>query len=73
MTTTERAFTATSPFVCVFSGVPGTGKSTLAEAITQETHAALINWDWLMSAVRVFPEVWAATNDVRTYLGLADA
>ena len=40
------------------TGVPGTGKTTLAEAITKEHHAALLNWDWMMSAVRVFPEVW---------------
>lgn len=55
-----------NPFVCVFSGVPGTGKSTLAEAITKETNAALLNWDWIMSALRVFPEVWAAAPDVDT-------
>ncbi len=51
------------PFVCVFSGVPGTGKSTLAEAITVETNAVLLNWDWLMSALRAFPTVWDAVED----------
>ena len=50
----------------MFSGVPGTGKSTLAEAITKETQAALLNWDWMMSALRVFPEVWAAAPNVDT-------
>ncbi len=61
-----------TPFLCVISGVPGTGKSTIAETITVETNSALLNWDWLMSAVRVFPSVWDAASadwDTRRDLG----
>ena len=42
----------------LFTGVPGTGKTTLAETITKEHNAALLNWDWLMSGLRIFPDVW---------------
>ena len=50
------------PFVILFTGVPGTGKTTLAETITKEHNAALLNWDWMMSALRVFPEVWETVS-----------
>ena len=42
----------------LFTGAPGTGKTTLAEAITKEHNAALLNWDWLMSGLRIYPDVW---------------
>ena len=59
-------------FVMLFTGVPGTGKTTLAEAITKEHNAALLNWDWMMSALRVFPTVWESVendNELRRDVG----
>lgn len=56
----------------LFTGVPGTGKTTLAEAITKEHNAALLNWDWMMSALRVFPTVWETVendNELRRDVG----
>ncbi len=48
-----------SPFVAIFTGVPGCGKSTLAERAALKSGAPVANWDWLMSGLRVFPDVWA--------------
>ena len=41
------------------SGSTGTGKSTIADAVAAELGAATASFDWLMSALRVFPDVWA--------------
>src|SRR3954449_5385838 len=43
--------------VVVFSGVPGTGKSTLADPIAKELCAPVFNWDWLMAAIKPFEVV----------------
>lgn len=50
------------PFVAIFTGPPGCGKSTLAEYIADLTRAPIANWDWMMSGLRVFPEVWATVE-----------
>lgn len=47
-----------TPFVAIFTGPPGCGKSTLAEHAAQLSRAPVANWDWLMSGLRVFPDVW---------------
>ena len=48
--------------VVVLSGPPGCGKSTLAEHISKVSGAAVANWDWLMSGLRDFAEVWATVE-----------
>ena len=44
------------------SGSTGSGKSTLANAIARELSCAVASFDWLMSALRSIPEVWAAVE-----------
>jgi predicted kinase len=40
-------------------GPTGAGKSTMAEAIAADLDATVASFDWLMSGLRAFPEVWA--------------
>ena len=40
-------------------GPTGAGKSTVAEAIAGELDATVASFDWLMSGLRAFPDVWA--------------
>jgi predicted kinase len=40
-------------------GPTGAGKSTMAEAIAGELDATVASFDWLMSGLRAFPDVWA--------------
>ncbi len=48
----------TPPLVVLVTGVPGTGKSTIAEAVAGTTGWPIFNWDWLMSGLAVFPKAW---------------
>jgi predicted kinase len=43
-------------------GPTGSGKSTMAEAIAADLGATVASFDWLMSGLRAFPEVWAAVE-----------
>jgi predicted kinase len=47
----------TGPRVVVFTGVPGTGKSTLADEIARGLGAPVVNWDWLIAGLTAFPDV----------------
>ncbi len=42
------------------TGWTGAGKSTIADAIAGEINAAVASFDWLMSGLRVFPDIWNA-------------
>ncbi|MGE0877335.1 MAG: AAA family ATPase [Acidimicrobiia bacterium] len=44
--------------VVVASGWPGCGKSTIADAVALELGGAVASFDWLMSALRSFPDLW---------------
>ncbi len=46
----------------VVSGWTGAGKSTIANAIADELACTVGSFDWLMSALRVFPNVWDAVE-----------
>ena len=46
----------------VVSGPTAAGKSTIADAIAAEVGATVASFDWLMSGLRVFPDVWAAVE-----------
>jgi len=39
------------------TGPPGTGKSTLADAVAAELSAAVLAWDWAMAALKPFDEL----------------
>jgi predicted kinase len=47
------------------SGWTGTGKSTLAGAIASDIHGTVASFDWLMSGLRVFPEIWPMIEEPR--------
>jgi predicted kinase len=46
----------------VVTGVPGTGKSVVAEAAADMLGAALLAHDWAMSGLRPFPELQTALD-----------
>jgi len=43
----------------VVSGWPGAGKSTIADAVAAMTAATVVSFDWVMSGLRQFPDLWA--------------
>jgi predicted kinase len=50
------------PHLVVVGGPTGCGKSTMADAIAAELEATVASFDWLMSGLRAFPEVWSAVE-----------
>ena len=47
------------PCLVVVSGWTGAGKSTIADVVAHELGATVASFDWVMSALRALPEVWA--------------
>lgn len=43
----------------VVSGWPGAGKSTVADALAAALPATVVSFDWVMSGLRQFPDLWA--------------
>ena len=46
----------------LIGGPTGSGKSTMAQAVAAEFGATVAGFDWLMSGLRAFPEVWSAVE-----------
>lgn len=46
----------------VVTGWTGAGKSTIADALAADLGATVASFDWLMSALRAFPDIWAAVE-----------
>lgn len=53
---------ATARLLVVVTGVPGTGKSTVADAVGQLLGAAVFAHDWAMSGLRPYPELQQALD-----------
>jgi predicted kinase len=49
-----------TPLLVVVTGIQGTGKSTVAEAVALRLGAAVLAHDWAMSGLRPFPELQQA-------------
>lgn len=54
-----------SPRLILISGWVGAGKSTIASAIAAEIGATAASFDWLMSGLRSFPEIWETIETPR--------
>jgi hypothetical protein len=50
------------PWLVLVTGLPGTGKSTVAEAVADRIGAPVLAHDWAMSALRPYPEVQSALD-----------
>jgi predicted kinase len=50
------------PVLVVVTGLPGTGKSTVADAIAGMLGTAVLAHDWAMSGLRPYPEVQAVLD-----------
>ena len=47
-----------APKLIVVSGWTGAGKSTIADALGRELDATVASFDWLMSGLRAFDDIW---------------
>ena len=50
------------PTLVVVTGVPGTGKSAVAEVVAGLSQASVLGHDWAMSALRPYPELQHALD-----------
>lgn len=50
--------TIVTPRLVVVTGWTGAGKSTIAAAIATDIGSTVASFDWLMSALRIFPDIW---------------
>jgi len=53
-----------TPTLVLVTGLPGTGKSTVAAVAADVLGTAVIAHDWAMSGLRPYPAIQAALNDV---------
>lgn len=52
------------PTLVLVTGLPGTGKSTVAAAVAAELRCAVIGHDWVMSGLRAYPELQEALGRI---------
>jgi predicted kinase len=52
------------PLLVLVTGLPGTGKSTMAEVAGRALGAPVLGHDWAMSGLRPFPEMQRALDDM---------
>jgi predicted kinase len=55
---------ATKPSLLVVTGLPGTGKSTVAEAIAGMLRVSVLGHDWAMSGLRPYGQIQAALDEM---------
>jgi predicted kinase len=46
------------PTLLLVTGLPGSGKTRVAEAVAHDLRAAVVGHDWVMAALRAQPELW---------------
>lgn len=52
------------PLLVLVTGLPGTGKSTMADAAARELGAPVLGHDWAMSGLRPYPELQQALDEM---------
>ncbi|MGA3147296.1 MAG: AAA family ATPase [Acidimicrobiales bacterium] len=55
---------AEAPMLVVVTGVPGTGKSSVAEVVAGLSQASVLGHDWTMSALRTYPGLQRELDDM---------
>jgi predicted kinase len=58
---------AKEPCLVLVTGLPGTGKSTVAEVIAHELGVSVLAHDWAMSGLRPFPTVQGALDHMEPW------
>jgi predicted kinase len=52
------------PSLVLVTGLPGTGKSSVASAVSEDLQAPVLAHDWAMSALRVYPQIQNVLNEM---------